>query len=83
MKQQRTKHEPGYKAKVARAALREEETVPELSKSKAMAQRIVELEMDKRLLEAQLERSKAVIEIQKKLSLLLHIPLTQTIGGEF
>jgi len=83
MKQQRMKHKPGIKAKVARAVLREGETVPELSKSKAMAQRIVVLEMERRLLEAQLERSKAVIEIQKKLSLLLHIPLTQTIGDEF
>jgi transposase-like protein len=32
MKQSRAKHEPGYKAKVALAAIREEETVPELAK---------------------------------------------------
>lgn len=47
-----------------------------------MAQRIAELEMDNRLLEAQLNRAKAVIEIQKKLSILLGIPLTQTNGGD-
>jgi transposase len=47
-----------------------------------MAQRIAELEMDNRLLEAQLDRAKAVIEIQKKLSILLGIPLTQTNGGD-
>jgi transposase-like protein len=32
MKQQRTKHEPGFKAKVALAALREEQTIPDLAK---------------------------------------------------
>lgn len=32
MKQQRSKHEPGFKAKVALAAVREEETVPQLAK---------------------------------------------------
>lgn len=32
MKQQRSKHEPGFKAKVALAAVREEETVPALAK---------------------------------------------------
>ncbi len=32
MKQGRTKHEPGFKAKVALAALREEESVPDLAR---------------------------------------------------
>lgn len=32
MKQQRAKHEPGFKAKVALAALREEQTIPDLAK---------------------------------------------------
>jgi transposase-like protein len=32
MKQHRTKHEPGFKAKVALEALREEQTIPELAK---------------------------------------------------
>ena len=32
MKQTRAKHEPAYKAKVALAAIREEETVPQLCK---------------------------------------------------
>lgn len=32
MKQPRAKHEPAYKAKVALAAVREEETVPDLAK---------------------------------------------------
>lgn len=51
------------------------------SKVDPMAQRVAELEMEKRLLEAQLDRAKTVIEIQKKLSLLLGIPLTQLNEG--
>jgi transposase-like protein len=32
MKQPRTKHEPSFKAKVALAAIREQETIPDLAK---------------------------------------------------